>query len=262
MQNERHRGKVLFFVLFLMFGLPFCGLADDTAGKSAKNKECLRLDLNLYFWPAGVDGDVGVGSHAAHSSVKFGDLIHDLKMGANGAFKISKGDWFLLNDFIYLDLSHKTDETIPPGVKVDATLDTRLMTDLFAVGRQWEKPFPWNLFMGARYFYGKLRLDAVESLGPFHAEAVREKTKEWVVPTVGAGVSFPLNSKFSFNVIADIGAADNSFSWEAIPALSWKISDMFSVEAGYRLLEVRHKEDDFKIDALMHGPIVGMKMTF
>lgn len=32
-------------------------------------------------------------------------LIHDLKMGANGAFKISKGDWFLFNQYQVVQLT-------------------------------------------------------------------------------------------------------------------------------------------------------------
>jgi len=36
----------------------------------------------------------------------------------------------------------------------------------------------------------------------------------------------------------------------------------YTAEAGYRLLDIRHKEDDFKLDTLMHGPIIGMKVTF
>jgi hypothetical protein len=66
----------------------------------------------------------------------------------------------------------------------------------------------------------------------------------------------------SLNIIGDVGVWDRSFSWEAVPTLCWKLNDMFTAEAGYRLLDIRHKEDGFKMDTLMHGPIVGMKVTF
>lgn len=274
------QGRVLFFVFILLLSLPLCSIADDSGsktpagvsavtratpgGKDAKDSNRLRLDLYIYFWPVGLDGDVSAGSHTAHTNVKFRNIFRDLKMGANGAFKISKGDWFLLNDFLYLDVSHKTSENIAsiPGASVDATLDARALTDLVAVGRQWQKPVAWNLFLGARYFYGRVRLDAIESLGPFSKEAVIVKTKEWVTPTIGASINLPFNDKLSFDFIADIGAADKSFNWEVIPVFCWKFNNTFTAQAGYRLLDIRHKEDNFKIDTLMHGPIIGMKVSF
>jgi hypothetical protein len=263
-------GKKRFFIAAFIFMFSFSlytpagELTADEAGSETVSGNPLRLDLYLYFWPAGLNGDVSADNHTAHTSLKFRDILDDLKMGANGAFRISKGDWFLFNDFIYLDLAHKTSEDISsiPGASVDATLSTRVVTDMLVAGRKWEKPFSWNLFAGARYFYGRVRLDAIERLGPYHAEALEVKTDEWVTPVVGAGVNLPINNKLSFNFTADAGAASKSFNWEVLPSISWKINEKISAEAGYRLLDIRHKENGFKIDTLMHGPIVGMKMSF
>lgn len=254
----------LAYVLILLFCLPLGGFAADAGSPAAHPQDRFKLDLYLYFWPAGLDGDVTAGTHTAHTSIKFDDIIHDLKMGAEGAFKISKGDWFLLNDFLYMDVSHKTSENIAsiPGASVDATLGARVLTDLVAVGRQWQNPVAWNLFGGARYFYGRLRLDAIEHLGPINPEAIIVKKEEWATPTIGASVNLPMNDKLSFNFLTDIGAGDRSFNWEVIPTFSWKFNDTFSAQAGYRLLDIRHKEENFKIDSLMHGPIVGMKISF
>ena len=259
--------RVLFFVFIMLLGfslyVPAQEAAVDTT-ETAKTNNSLRLDLYLYFWAAGLDGDVSADNHTAHTNLKFRDIIDDLKMGANGAFKVSYGDWFLFNDFIYMDLAHKTSENISsiPGASIDATLGTRVITDMLVIGHQWEKPVSWNLFAGARYFYGRVRLDAIGSLGPYHEEAVVTKTNEWVVPTIGAGVNVPFNNKLSFNFTADVGAMSNSFNWGVLPLLSWKFNERISAEAGYRLLDIRHKENDFKIDTLMHGPIVGMKVSF
>ena len=244
--------RALFFVFVLLFSLPLCAMADGP----------LRLDLDLYFWPVDLDGNVSAGGQTAHTDVKFGDIIHDLKMGANGAFKISKGDWFLSNDFLYMDVAHKSSQNIAPGVSLGTTLDTRVFTDLVAVGRQWQKPVAWNLFMGARYFYGRVRLDAIEYIGPPNPEVIAVKSNNWVVPTIGAGINLPLNDKLFLNFITDIGAGDRSFNWEVVPTLGWKFNDMFTAFVGYRLLDIRHKEDNFKIDTLMHGPMVGVKITF
>ena len=265
MREKLPQAKALLFVFILLFSLPLCVMADDSGGKStaeAKDSNRPRLDLDLYFWPVDLDGNISAGGQTAHTDIKFGDIIHDLKMGANGAFKVSKGDWFLSNDFLYMDISHKSSANIAPGASIGTTLDTRVFTDLVAVGRQWQNPVPWNLFMGARYFYGRVRLDAIEYIGPPNPEVVAVKTDDWVTPTIGAGVNLPFNDKLSLNFITDIGAADRSFNWEAVPTLCWKFNNTFTAFAGYRLLDIRHKEDNFKIDTLMHGPIIGAKVTF
>lgn len=264
MRGKLLHSRVLLFVFIVVLGLPFSGFAEDVSGTSATDNSRLRLDLDLYFWPAGLDGDVSVKNHSAHTNIRFSEIIDDLNMGANGAFKISKGNWFLFNDFLYMEVTHKTSENIAsiPGASVDASLRTRVITDLFTVGRQWQDPVPWNLFIGARYFYGKVRLDATEKLGPFHEEAVITETRDWVTPTVGAGINLPFNNRLSLNLVADVGAGARSFNWETVPTLCWKFNDRVSAQAGYRLLEIRHKENNFKVDTLMHGPIIGMKITF
>lgn len=259
MRKSSRQGMFCVLSFIFLLGLSTRVFADDPR---AQESEPLRYDLYLYLWTAGLDGDVSASDHTARSRIKFEDIIHDLKMGASAAFQISKGDWFLLNDFLYMNVSHKTRETIPPGVDVNATLETRVLMDMFAIGRQWQDPVRWKVFFGARYFYGRVRLDAIESLGPFHQEAIVTKTEEWVTPTIGAGIELPLNDRLSFSFIADIGAAAKSFNWEVIPLFCWKFNDTVSAQAGYRVLDIRHKNDDFKIDALMHGPIVGVKISF
>jgi hypothetical protein len=253
--------RVLSLVLTLFFCLPLCGFAANTGDTITSDDNRTKVDLYLYFWPAGLDGDLTAGSHTTHTNMKFGDILRDLKMEANGAFKISKEDWFLFNDFIYLDLSHETNENIPSGLKVDATLDATTFTNMFVVGRQWHNPISWNVFAGVRYIYGRVKLDATASLGSLHHEAIVVKTKGWFTPAVGVGINLPLNDKLFFNFIADIGAATKSFNWEIFPTFSWKFNPMFTAEAGYRLLDIRYKEDGFKMDTVVHGPIVGLKIS-
>lgn len=248
---------------FLLFGLPLFLLFAVAAPARADSPDPWRFDLYLYFWPAGLSGDLAAEGHCAHTRLKFDDILHDLKMGANGAFEVSKGDWFFLNDFIYLDVSHKTSEMVPPGVAVNATLDTRILMDMAAVGRQWETaPVRWKAFFGARYFYGRVRLDAIEQLGPSDPEALVVKTDEWVTPVVGGGFDLPFNERLSFHFLTDVGAADRSFNWEVIPSVGWTFNPTLTALAGYRLLDVRHKQSGFKVDSLMHGPIVGLKISF
>lgn len=107
-----------------------------------------------------------------------------------------------------------------------------------------------------------MRLDAIGSLGPVEKEALIVKTDEWVTPVIGAGVELPFNDKLAFNFTADVGGLDKSFSWEVVPKLCWKFNKTITAEVGYRLLDIRHKEEGFKLDTLMHGPIVGAKITF
>lgn len=136
--------KTLFLVFVLLSNSSLSVLAEDSLSQPVKTVNPIQLDLFLYFWPAGLDGDVSAEGHTAHTNLKFRDIIDDLNMGANAAFKISKNDWFLFNDFIYLDLSHKTSENIAsiPGASIDATLDTRVLMDMLVFGRQWQKPSP------------------------------------------------------------------------------------------------------------------------
>lgn len=240
------RLRALFFLAILFFCLP--------ARSNSNDDDRVKIDLHLYFWPAGIDGNVTAGTHTTDTSMKLADILRNLRMEANGAFKISKENWFLFNDFIYLDVVPNVRENIPPGIPININLDATTLTDMLVVGRQWQSPISWNLFVGVRYIYDRIELDtAVGNI---------VSTKKWLTPTVGAGVKLPFNDRLFFNFIANIGAANRSFNWEILPTFCWKFNTIFSAEAGYRLLDIRYKENDFRMNTIIHGPIIGLTISF
>ncbi|MCL5261473.1 MAG: hypothetical protein M1561_07400 [Gammaproteobacteria bacterium] len=234
----------------------------------AANTKCLetqnpvKVDLYLYFWPTGINGDVSAYKHSAHTNITFDDILSNLRMGATGAIKVTKNNWFIFNDAIYMDVAPDVKETLPHDIQVNAKLDNRVLADLLAIGYQWQTTVPWNLFAGVRYFYGRVKLDATAALGPFQEKASVVQSDNWLIPTIGGDVDLPICRQLSFDVIADVGAVSHNFNWELIPAFFWQFNNNFSVAAGYRLLDVYHHENDFKLATLIHGPIIGAKITF
>lgn len=239
----------------------FAAAADTNTGSAANKNDATKIDLYLYFWPAGINGDVRAYHRHAHVNIPFDDILRDLKMGATGAIKISKNNWFVFNDLLYLDVAPSVAETVHK-INVAAKLDTRVVVDMLAVGRQWQTRIPWNLFAGVHYFHGRIDLAATESLGPYHDKQHVLQTKDWFTPTIGGEINLPINNKLSFDCIADIGAANRSVNWEVVPTFLWKFNDTAAATIGYRLLDIRHRENNFKLDTLMHGPIIGVKITF
>lgn len=245
------KSRVLCFLAILCFCLP--------AYSNSNDDDRLKFDLYLYFWPASVSGSVIAGTHSADTSMKFGDILHNLKMEANGALKISKRDWFLFNDFMYLDVAPRANKNIAPGITINTALDAVTFTDMLVVGRQWQGPVSWNAFVGVRYVYGRTKLNAtVVDIASLQVVS----SKKWFTPAIGAGIKLPINDKIFFNVIADVGAASRSFNWEILPTFCLQFNTMFTAELGYRLLDIRYKEDDFRMDTTIHGPIAGLKMSF
>lgn len=245
------RSRALVFLVVLFFCLPVYSNSNDD--------DRLKFDLYLYFWLASTNGKVIVGTHSSDASMKFGDILQSLKMEANGAFKISKRDWFLFNDFMYLDVAPKTNENIAPDTSINTTTDTTTFTDMLVVGQQWHEPVSWSAFIGARYFYGKIKLDTTVA-DTTSLQAVG--SRKWFTPTIGAEIKLPLSDKVFLNVIADIGATNRSFNWGVLPTFCLQFNTMFAAKIGYRVLDMRHKEDDFKMDTTIHGPIVGLKISF
>lgn len=252
--------KDLFFGSILFCCLPLSGFAADS--KTTNDDSRTKVDVYLYFWPAGVSGDVEADNHTAHTNANFGDIFRNLKMGATGALKVSKNDWFVFNDTVYLDVAPKVSEKLPSGVQVNASLDNRVLVDMLAVGHQWQTAIPWNLFAGVHYFYGRVKLDATESLGSYSQDTLAVKSTNWFTPTIGGEVNLPITEQASLDFIADAGAASRSYNWEFIPTFFWKFNRNFAAAAGYRMQDISHREDDFKMDTLMQGPIVGVKITF
>ena len=64
-----------------------------------------KYQFTPYVWLSGLKGDVGARNQTASVNASFNDLLDHLDFGLMGAFEGRLGQWRILTDTLYLDVS-------------------------------------------------------------------------------------------------------------------------------------------------------------
>jgi len=203
-----------------------------------------HFGLVPYFWAAGIDGTVSVRSLAEipiHKS--FADVISDFDIGLLGHFEARKKRWGFGLDILYLKLGAPVAEEAPILGPLGIQADVRqLMTEGLAFyraksGGREDNPSHVDLLVGARYFGASARLEGDV------LETGKQKL-DWVDALIGLRVRAPLGSRVSLIGRGDIAGFGSKFTWNLEGDLAVKLSDRWSVGAGWRHMDIEYDKTD------------------
>jgi opacity protein-like surface antigen len=87
---------------------------------------------------------------------------------------------------------------------------------------------------------------------------------DWVDPWIGARERIPIGGAWSAILRGDVGGfgVGSEFSWQAILGVRAACGDHVLVDVGYRALGIDYEDKDLSFDAVVHGPVVGLAITF
>jgi hypothetical protein len=217
-----------------------------------------------YFWFAGIEGDMKVRENKVDIDVGFSDVWDALDFGAAAHIEAKKGKWGILFDAMYLSLS--TDEDLKPATaEVEFDIWTIELGGLYQIA-EWPsgdgsgRKTTLELLGGGRYW----DVDQEIEIGAVS----RSMNPDWVDPFVGARLIVEMKDWLVLHLRGDVGgfavSSDASeFTWNVFGGPAFKLSDKFSIVAGYRALGLdREKGSDFESDVTLHGPMLGAHIQF
>ena len=241
-----------------------------------------ELSVTPYLWATALKGDVGVGRIDADVDASFKDIWDNL----NGALmlegELRKGRFGLISDTIYADLEDDA-ATAEDRLKVDGTakMFIQSLAGTYRAGT-------WRLadtgagplavtadpYAGLRYTYLNAELNGRLDLPDLGVSARRtaEQDEHWVDPIVGVRTAWALGERWSLVLAGDVGGVSTSdqYSAEAFGLVGYRFGlfgeNNADLLAGYRVLKQKYQDGDgrneFEWDMTIHGPIVGLKITF
>jgi len=228
------------------------GLAASLLPSSLRAEETntWSFDLSLYGLAAGMSGNVAVKGISSDVDVGFDKVWENLKFGAMGSGRVGYGRWAVSTEVIYMDLE---------GTKGPLTVEAQQW--LIQPALEYRVCQYFEAYAGARYNNIELQVNGPLGRNP-------AGTHEWWDPVIGGRVSLPVWKTLSFHLDGDIGGfgAGSDLTWQAYPYLSWQISTLASLQAGYRLLYTDYETGSgfnrFKYDMLTSGPQLGFTLHF
>jgi len=204
-----------------------------------------------YFMGAAMSGNTAVRGREVDVDVSASDIFSNLQFGAMGLVVARKGNWGLGADAIWMALG-----TTVRNTNVDFNQGAFAFYGLRRLGSAADL----TLGMRVNTLQGKL---GFKTLG---VDVSQDKT--WVDPLVGLTLRSPGQHRVRLQVYTEIGGfgAGSDFTWQIFPTLGWKLTDHFSLEAGYRWLDLDYETGDgnerFVYDVLTQGPVGGLAFRF
>jgi hypothetical protein len=204
-----------------------------------------------YFMGAAMSGTTTVRGREVDVDVSASDIFSNLQFGAMGIVVARKGKWGLGADAIWMALGTTVNDT---------NVDFNQGAFAFYGLRRLSSAADLTLGMRVNTLQGKLTFNVIG------VDVSQDKT--WVDPLVGLTLHSSRERRLHFQVYTEIGGfgAGSDFTWQIFPTVGYSFTDRFSLEVGYRWLDLDYEtgdgNDQFAYDVLTQGPIGGLVFRF
>jgi hypothetical protein len=204
-----------------------------------------------YFMGPAMSGTTTVRGREVDVDVSASDIFSNLQFGAMGLVVARKGSWGLGGDAIWMALG-----TTVRNTNVDFNQGAFAFYGLRRLGAAADL----TVGMRVNTLQGKLTFNA---LG---VEVSQDET--WVDPIVGLTLRSSRAHRVHAQVYTEIGGfgAGSDLTWQIFPTVGWSFTDRFSLQVGYRWLDLDYETGDgndrFAWDVLTQGPVGGLAFRF
>ncbi|MCA0892842.1 hypothetical protein [Microbulbifer agarilyticus] len=216
--------------------------------------------VEMYLWGASVGGETASGDDI---DIGFDELVEDLKFGLMGTVAASRAQWTLFSDVIYLDVEDDIRQTIvldDMSLRAAASIDLKgFVSTTGGAVRVFENNHSrLNVMAGARYLWLDGTIDV--DLESFPRVKITDTGKFWD-GIVGLRGKSDISPRWYLTYVADIGAGDSDFTWQALAALNYKCR-RFDIVGGYRYLDWDFDNNRVFSDVNFSGVFAGIKLAF
>ena len=210
-----------------------------------------KVAVAPYLMGAAMNGTTTVRGNDVNVDLSASDIFSNLQFGAMGMVAARKGNWGVGGDAIWMALG-----TTGRNTNVDFNQGAFAVYGL----RQ--------LAPAAEVAFG-LRVNTLQGNLTFK-QLGREvdQHKTWVDPVAGVLLRTPEARRAQLRVFTEIGGfgAGSEFTWQIFPTVGFNFVKTFSLELGYRWLDINYASgegnDHFAYDVLSQGPVFGFAFRF
>ena len=220
------------------------------------------FDATLYGWLPGLNATLDTPFGEVESDQGGSDALEDLDMAFMGTFEARRGPWGFLFDLLYADLSDDAATPLDLAFR-DLELETRMTAfSGYALYRVAQTPrVAVDLGAGFRTFSAALTADLQAERAA--EDRTYEADETWTVPLLAARAIVPFNGSWFATGSVDAGATTGDAStWQAIATVGYRFNASWSVQAGYRHMDIQKEIESLDADIALSGPLIGMSYRF
>ncbi|MEW5425282.1 hypothetical protein [Amorphus sp. 3PC139-8] len=237
------------------------------ASTAARAQEGWRVQITPYLWGAGSASEIQprAGGVTFKSDMSFGDILDRL----DGAFfltgAVRHNRFVVLGDLTWVSMSEDDSITgvLPVPVSVHGKLTQTSETVAAGYSVVSRPGMTLDVVGGVRAWQIDAKVSADARIAPYYSlGAAASRDLSWVDPIVGVRMRAALSSKWSLTGYGDIGGYDGRTTWQLLGTVNYRISETFSLSAGYRQMSIDYSDSETTLDLDMGGPLVGATLRF
>lgn len=244
---------VITIVLFICSPGSWAQISDQDPSSEWKHS------VVIYLLAPAIDGKVGIGPIDADVVIDRNTVLKSLDTVFLGAWSAEKGDWGMMLDIIYMDLSEAF--RLPGGLIPGEIGFTQLTTGLYG---------QYRLTNSLQLMAGVLYTDISLKMPPDSPPQLRylKTADSWADPVVGLRYAVPMSERWSFDGFGQIGGfgVSSDLVWQLAGSFNYRVTERGYFTAGYRYMDFNYESgnglDRFKFDAVEHGPALGFRFNF
>lgn len=223
-----------------------------------------------YMWALRLDGDLTVDGSAGSVGLSDKEILNHLKAALMLEAGVRKDRVGVFGDFLVAKL--EGDGAVGPLGRQNADVKLRMFKATFGVDYLLG---PYALasgtnaaqvtvapYLAGRYFY--LETDITSSIPAVRAQG----SESWMDPLIGVRTDWNLTRHWNIGVGGNIGGfgVGSDLAAEGLATVGYRFHFSKHVTgnilAGYRVLYQDYSHQNFTYDATLHGPILGLAITF
>jgi hypothetical protein len=250
--------------------LPIHLLAVLTCIASARAEDG-EFRLRPYLWVAGFTGTLGAPTSSSGVTLPagiserldatFGDLGDNLRVtgGAMLFAEWRRGPWAVLADWTYARVESSAASPFPQLYhQIDGQIAGNILQASVA-HRLWaDDRTRVDGYAGVRYYDITVDFTLQPGVAP---QAALHGNDDWLDGLVGLRVEHGFSEHWGLTLVGDVGSGGSDISWQAEAAIAYRLS-WGSIQGGWRVLHADRTTSDFRLDATLSGPFLGVALVF
>lgn len=217
-----------------------------------------------YLWLPESRSGVSTPWGEANTVLSASDALDALDFGAMMVLNARKGDWALVGDLFYLDLT--LESAMPLGILYSAAETRVRLSALSGYGlytlHQSDR-YQIEAGAGLRLMASDIDLRLRGAAAADHRSSISDT---WVDPVLALRATAQLNESMAGVLWLDAGGFDigalSERTWQISAMVNWQIDEKWTLGAGYRTLFVDRDSDGVPYHMRMSGPVLGVSVRF
>jgi hypothetical protein len=220
-----------------------------------------HFSVSPYLWFPGVHGTVGAGSHDASVHASPGDVLSHFRFGLMGAMEGRYKRLVLPLDIMWVRLG---DDKALPGPNLGAATANVIASEFILTPKIGfrvvdQEKLKIDALTGFRYWHLGQNLQFSPSILGLNISG----SQNWVDPLVGGRIEAAPSSRIVVNILGDVGGwgAGSQLDYQVVGILGYRIKPKWTLQAGYRYLDVNYRSGRTIFDTAMGGAMFGVSIA-